>query len=131
MPYRQTTLLILLIIALVPVTASAQKHKFRHYGVESGMSSNTIFKILQDKDGLMWFGTIDGLTRFDGSSLKTWRSNPSDTLSLGNNSIYAMEEDSNGTLYIGTENGLYAFDKNEERFWKILTQESLPGGSEA
>ena len=128
MPYRQTTLLILLIIALVPVTASAQKHKFRHYGVESGMSSNTIFKILQDKDGLMWFGTIDGLTRFDGSSLKTWRSNPSDTLSLGNNSIYAMEEDSNGTLYIGTENGLYAFDKNEERFWKILTQESLPGG---
>ena len=120
------TLPIILVLTLVPLIASAQKHKFRHYGMESGMSSNTVFKILQDRDGLMWFGTIDGLTRFDGATLKTWRNNPSDPLSLGNNSIYALEEDSDGTLYIGTENGLYAFDKDEERFRKILTQESLP-----
>lgn len=127
MPHRQLTLSIILLLTLTPLSIRAQKHKFRHYGVENGMSSNTVFKIHQDRDGLLWFGTIDGLTRFDGMTLKTWRNSPSDTLSLGNNSIYAIEEDSHGTLYIGTENGLYALDKDKERFRRILDAESLPG----
>lgn len=127
MSHRQLTLSIILLLTLTPLSVHAQKHKFRHYGVENGMSSNTVFKIHQDRDGLLWFGTIDGLTRFDGMILKTWRNNPSDTLSLGNNSIYAIEEDGDGTLYIGTENGLYAFEKNEECFRKILDAGSLPG----
>lgn len=109
------------------LTLNAQSHKFMHYGVENGMSSNTIFKLFQDRDGLMWFGTNDGLTRFDGFSLKTWRSNPSDSLSLGNNIVYALEEDSSGTLYVGTGNGLYAFDKNDESFREIFSSGSLPG----
>lgn len=127
MPNRLITATVILFLSANTFTPFAQSHKFRHYGVESGMSSNTIFKILQDRDGLMWFGTNDGLTRFDGSSIKTWRNHPSDTLSLGNNTIYALKEDSTGTLYIGTENGLYAFDKNEESFREILTVKSIPG----
>lgn len=126
MSHRHTTAIVILILTLNTLTAPAQSHKFRHYGVESGMSSNTIFKILQDRDGLMWFGTNDGLTRFDGFSMKTWRNNPSDTCSLGNNTVYALEEDNLGTLYVGTENGLYAFDKDEESFREILNTESLP-----
>lgn len=126
MSLKRTTAFIALFLAFCPFPASAQKHKFIHYGMENGMSSNTIFKILQDKDGLMWFGTNDGLTRFDGTTLKTWRNTPSDSRSLGNNSIYSLKEDRNGTLYIGTENGLYAFDKNEELFTEILTTKSLP-----
>lgn len=126
MSLKRTTAFIALFLAFCPFPASAQKHKFIHYGMENGMSSNTIFKILQDKDGLMWFGTNDGLTRFDGTTLKTWRNTPSDSRSLGNNSIYSLKEDRNGTLYIGTENGLYAFDKNEELFTEILTPKSLP-----
>ena len=126
MSLKRTTAFIALFLAFCPFPASAQKHKFIHYGMENGMSSNTIFKILQDKDGLMWFGTNDGLTRFDGTTLKTWRNTPSDSRSLGNNSIYSLKEDRDGTLYIGTENGLYAFDKNEELFTEILTTKSLP-----
>lgn len=123
---RLAAITVLLTILGTP-TLNAQSHKFRHYGVENGMSSNTIFKLFQDRDGLMWFGTNDGLTRFDGFSLKTWRGNPSDTLSLGNNIVYALEEDRSGTLYVGTGNGLYAFDKNEESFREIFSSGSLPG----
>ena len=94
--------------------------RFRFYRVEDGLSSNTVFKIIQDKDGLMWFGTNDGLSRYDGTTVKTWRNVPEDTLSIGNNTVFALGEDETGTIYAGTENGLWAFDKRRENFRCLL-----------
>ena len=94
--------------------------RFRYYRVEDGLSSNTVFKIIQDKDGLMWFGTNDGLSRYDGTIVKTWRNVPEDTLSIGNNTVFALGEDETGTIYAGTENGLWAFDKRRENFRCLL-----------
>ena len=123
--YKRFPVFFAALLFLISSPSYAHQHKFRHYGMENGMNSNTVFRILQDRDGLMWFGTSEGLARYDGVSFKTWRSNPQDIHSLGNNTIYSLVEDERGVLYIGTENGLYSFDKNREIFDRILTRESL------
>lgn len=64
----------------------------------------------------MWFGTKDGLNRFDGYTFKTFRNDPDDSLSLGFNFIYSLYEDSNGAIWVGSYKGLYKYDEYTETF---------------
>lgn len=58
--------------------------------IRDGLSQNTVYDILQDKAGFMWFGTKDGLNRYDGSSFKIFKYDRTDEYSLGNNYILAL-----------------------------------------
>ena len=62
--------------------------------------------IYQDSQGFLWFGTGDGLKKFDGYQVITFRNNPTDSLSLSENNITAILEDPDFNLWIGTINGL-------------------------
>lgn len=95
---------------------SAQSYYFRHYQVENGLSNNAVICCLQDRRGFMWFGTKDGLNRFDGYTFKVFRHNPKDSGSIGSNFIHSLFEDPDGTLWVGTENGLYRYDIATESF---------------
>ncbi|MDR0792024.1 MAG: histidine kinase [Chitinophagaceae bacterium] len=97
----------------------AQPYYFRHYQVENGLSNNAVICSLQDKKGFLWFGTKDGLNRFDGYTFKIFRNNPADTESIGNNFIHSLLEDANERLWVGTENGLYRYDPRVEKFYKL------------
>lgn len=103
----------------------AQLYYFRHYQVENGLSNNAVICSLQDKRGFMWFGTKDGLNRFDGYTFKVFRHNPRDTGSIGSNFIHSLFEDRDGTLWVGTENGLYRYDTSTESF---LLLQAAPKG---
>ncbi|MEO6549241.1 MAG: two-component regulator propeller domain-containing protein [Ferruginibacter sp.] len=94
----------------------AQSYYFRHYQVENGLSNNATICSLQDNKGFLWFGTKDGLDRFDGYSFKVFRNSPDDSGTIGNNFIRSLYEDPNGILWAGTENGLYQFDAVTEKF---------------
>jgi signal transduction histidine kinase/ligand-binding sensor domain-containing protein len=96
--------------------ANSQPYYFRHYQVEEGLSNNAVICSLQDRKGFMWFGTKDGLNRFDGYSFKIFRTNPDKKGSLGNNFVYNLFEDANGTLWVATERGLYQYDATHEWF---------------
>ena len=72
---------------------SAQSYYFRNYQVNDGVSSNTITCIMQDSKGFMWFGTRNGLNRFDGTSFKIFRNDVNDPQSIGSNSILCLYED--------------------------------------
>jgi signal transduction histidine kinase/ligand-binding sensor domain-containing protein len=89
---------------------------FRHLQVENGLSNNAVICSLQDKRGFLWFGTKDGLDRYDGYAFKVFRNDPDDSGSIGSNFIHALYEDPAGPLYVGTEKGLYRFDASTERF---------------
>ena len=71
---------------------------------------------MQDGNGFMWFGTKDGLNRFDGYTFKTYRHDPDQAGSLGNDLIYALHHDQQQTLWIGTNNGVYQYNPAKESF---------------
>ncbi|HEV9036017.1 MAG TPA: two-component regulator propeller domain-containing protein, partial [Puia sp.] len=108
------------ILALLALIASpalpGQSYYFRHLQVENGLSNNAVICSLQDNRGFLWFGTKDGLDRFDGYSFKIFRNDPDDTTSIGSNFIHALYQDPDGTIWVGTEKGLYSFDASTERF---------------
>lgn len=107
-----------LFILFIPATASGEggKYYFKNIGAEQGLSHNTVYAILQDSRGFMWFGTKDGLNRYDGHHFKVFRYDPKKPYSLGNHSVLSLHEDRNGKLWIGTLEGVYLYDPRQERF---------------
>jgi len=105
---------------------SQQAYYFRHYQVENGLSNNAVICSLQDRKGFLWFGTKDGLNRFDGYSFKTFRNDPDDSTSLGSNFIHCLFEDFKGVLWAGTENGLYHYDATTEKFIRLPSSNNMP-----
>jgi signal transduction histidine kinase/ligand-binding sensor domain-containing protein/CheY-like chemotaxis protein len=96
--------------------AQAEYFNFRHYEVENGLPSNTVRSIIQDSRGFIWFGTENGLSRFDGFTFKNFVPVPDDTSSLGNRYVYALCEDSKQQLWIGVEDGIYIYNPETEKF---------------
>lgn len=68
----------------------------------------------------MWFGTLDGLNRYDGHSFEVFRNNPEDSSSIGNNEIFSLIECPENNLWIGTANGIDVYDpelRNFQRYY--------------
>jgi ligand-binding sensor domain-containing protein len=109
-------LLLLLSFSCCFHKAMAQPYYFRSYGVKEGMSGNAVISILQDSRKFMWFGTRNGLNRFDGTSFRTFRNDPEDSLSIGSNSIGCLFETNTGSLWVGTHKGIHIYDPRREVF---------------
>ncbi len=71
---------------------------------------------LQDKKGFLWFGTKDGLNRFDGYTFKIFRNDPDNPKSIGNNFIHSLYEDKDQNIWVGTLIGLYRYNPLNESF---------------
>lgn len=83
-----------------------------------GLSQNYVYAILQDKHGYMWFGTWDGLNKYDGYNYTIY--NTSDGLS--DHTIRCMVEDEMGNLWVGTNRGLNKFNRRTQTFEQFLFQ---------
>ncbi|MCU7550641.1 ATP-binding protein [Chitinophagaceae bacterium LB-8] len=83
---------------------TAQKLNFEYLTVKNGLAQNTVSSIVKDKYGYMWFGTYNGLCRYDGYKFKVYSTIPGDTNSIANNRIHYIYKDRNGTLWIATFN---------------------------
>ncbi len=71
---------------------------------------------MQDRKGFLWFGTQDGLNRYDGYSFIVYRNEPFDTNSISSNWIQTIIQDKEGLLWIGTDHGLNCFNPSTETF---------------
>lgn len=91
-------------------------HRIQTYSVEDGLSQSSIWCIMQDSQGFMWFGTADGLNRFDGYTFKVYRHDANDSTSLRSNTVWSLLEDRHGTIWVGTLEGLHRFDRRTESF---------------
>lgn len=95
--------------------------KFHNYTIDNGLSQNMVYAICQDGQGFMWFGTKDGLNRYDGYQFVTYHHDPFDSSTLSDNAISAVFCDSKGRLWIGTMNGsLDLYDSDKDRFRHFL-----------
>ncbi len=92
------------------------KLSFKHISTEQGLSNSTIECIYQDSKGFIWFGTRDGLNRYDGYQMAVYRYNGRDTNTISDNYIRFIYEDKNKTLWIATINGLNEFNRKENKF---------------
>ncbi len=103
---------------------SQERMKFERISIDQGLSQSAVFAILQDKKGFMWFGTEDGLNRYDGYHFVEYKHDPDDPNSLSNNVVQAIYEDRDGMLWIGTEVGLNRFDRESEKFIRFKQSET-------
>src|SRR5215813_7475575 len=75
---------------------------FRHITSAQGLSQNHVYAILRDHEVFMWFGTQDGLNKYDGYKITVYKNDANDPGSLGNDFINTIFEDREGNLWIGT-----------------------------
>ncbi len=109
------TLTVSFFILLFAIRTSAGSN-FRNYQVDDGLSHNSVWYVMQDSDGFMWFGTNDGLNRFDGKNFKIYKKDPNDSTSIGNNFIHCIREVSKKRMLVGTRQGLYLFNRKSDNF---------------
>lgn len=90
---------------------------FNHLGIKDGLSQSDVQAIVKDKYGFMWFGTQDGLNKYDGYKFTLYKNNPKDPSSLRSNIVNAVYEDKMGNLWVGTTGGgLSLFNRNTNSF---------------
>jgi ligand-binding sensor domain-containing protein len=92
-----------------PAEITPVSPRFTHLSVDDGLSQSSVMQILQDRKGLLWFGTQEGLNRYDGYRFTVHRAREQDGF-LRDHDITAMIEDGDGDLWVGTSRGLYRYD---------------------
>ena len=144
---QYTTLFFLMVVITVSNGQNEVKEhknlKFKHFSLTEGLSQSSVLCILQDKKGFFWFGTRDGLNKYDGHTFTTYRHNSQDPSSISNSFIKSLFEDETGTLWVGTMNGLnkylpdtdgferfkyasaktYFNNKSNNEIWSIVSKE--------
>lgn len=109
-------LCILLVSILTQFILASQRYHFSNLSVKDGLSQLHVTCIYQDKLGYMWFGTRNGLNKFNGNSFEIFWNHADDEQSISSNTIACITEDAEGNLWIGTENGLNKLDKKRKGF---------------
>lgn len=104
----------------------AANYPIRYLGIENGLSNNAVVNIFQDNKGFMWFGTYDGLNRYDGYRFKIYRNKIGDSSSLVDNGIWTIEQDGTHRLWIGGRKGVCVLNQVNDKFSTVTY---LPAGT--
>lgn len=88
----------------------------KFFTTDNGLSSSLVNKVYQDKNGMIWIATEDGLNRYDGSKITVYKHDPLDKHSLCHNFVNALFEDKDGRMFVGTYNGIQMYDPERDRF---------------
>ena len=97
---------------------------FKRITIEDGLSQTTVEYIYQDSDGYMWFGTDDGLNKYDGTNFEIYKYSGKNENSISGDIIVAIIEDSDGYLWIGTTTGLNRLDRKTGKIKRYLADGS-------
>jgi signal transduction histidine kinase/ligand-binding sensor domain-containing protein len=132
---KSTALLLGFLFAMLPGISYSQSSvqrslRLKLLTIDDGLSQGFVHSILQDRRGFMWFGTNDGLNKFDGNRFKVYRHDPRNKASLADNYVLQLFEDQRGLLWISYNQGyLDVFDPETERVRHIeinIPNESQP-----
>ncbi len=104
------------IILLSNILCQHQEYIFSNITRNANLSQHFITSIIEDDNGIMWFGTQDGLNYYDGYNFHRYSFNPNNKNSISSNFITALTKDNSGNLWIGTSDGLNKLDLKTETF---------------
>ncbi len=117
----------MLLIYSRPLLAQTQDLKFTNITIDNGLSHSKVNCIYQDRQGFLWFGTNEGLNKFDGYAFTVYQPDPDDPHSISASLIRCILEDSRGNFWIGTEaGGLNRFDRYQRKFTHFTADSSSP-----
>ncbi len=102
---RLTTILLIILCLAAALLAQNDEIEFDRISLEQGLSQCSIFAIIQDHHGFLWFGTQDGVNRYDGYGFTIFKYDPYNPEALSDNFVTAVYEDRSGTIWIGTHAG--------------------------
>ena len=105
------------------VTGQTSSFDITHITVAEGLSQNGASAMLQDHLGFLWFGTEDGLSKYDGYRFVVYRNEPNNSASLSNNKVLALHEDQKGDIWIGTNAGLTKYLRQKGTFVRYAVDE--------
>ncbi|WP_026729877.1 hybrid sensor histidine kinase/response regulator transcription factor [Flavobacterium denitrificans] len=92
-----------------------KKYDIGYIGIKNGLANNAVTSVYKDKRGLMWFGTYDGVSRYDGYNFLSFRNEPNDSNSLANNRIVSICGTQN-EIWIGTKGGISVYNYLSNQF---------------
>ena len=88
--------------------------------IAEGLPNSQVHAIVQDRRGFLWFGTQDGLARYDGTKMRVYRPVEKDPSSLSATYVTALTLDANGGVWVGTENGVNLYDSSTDQFTRFV-----------
>ncbi len=97
------------------VAVHAKTYNFTRIANNNGLSENCVKSVVQDSWGFLWFGTKNGLNRYDGNSIKRYDVDDLEK-GMGNHNISALYEDRDKRIWVGTDKGVYIYDPYTETF---------------
>lgn len=107
-------------------TQADGRSAFSRISNNDGLSNSSVTCIFQGRDSVMWFGTWDGLNRYDGMSIKQYRPKPGASSAISHQVIRSVAEDLDGNLWIATDYGINRLDKDTDRFKAFFLGKSRP-----
>ncbi len=95
----------ILSLAFLVAPLAAREARFDRLSVEDGLSHSSVWDVHQDSRGFLWFGTQEGLNRYDGYGFKVYKHSPDDPGAHSDCAVLAIHEDRTGDLWIGPRGG--------------------------
>lgn len=109
------------ILLLFHLAAFAQlQRSYTSYTVDNGLAQNTVWDAFQDYKGFMWFGTADGVSRFDGYVMHQYKWNSKDSNTLLGNINFKFYEDNDHNLWISHNKGVSIYNRTKDCFKNIV-----------
>ncbi|MCX6309226.1 MAG: ATP-binding protein [Bacteroidia bacterium] len=113
-------LILFISFSIFTASVSAQdKLIFENISIDKGLSSRVVNCIVQDDAGFLWFGTDNGLNKYDGYNFKIFKHDPNDSLSISNSRINCFCKTQDNRLWIGTDKGLNIYNPVKETFISV------------
>ena len=103
-----------------PFWGQEQQYRFEYIGLEQGLPQEQVLKIIEDKEGFLWFGTMEGLVKYNGYDFTLFQPIHGDSTSLSSPIVDQILEDQEGFVWVGTHNGLNCYDRSTDSFKRYL-----------
>lgn len=113
-------LILIFIFCSLQILCPGNEISFSKLSVENGLSNNLVKAIYKDSYGYMWFGTLEGLDRYDGVEIRPYSSKFPETVE----NVFSITEDFNRNLWIGTASGLFRYEIAFDKFERIAIESS-------
>lgn len=100
-------------------------YRFRHVGIEDGLSQGSVYHMMKDSEGYLWMSSQDGVNKFNGKNFEVYLSGASGE----STNIQGIAENKQGQIWIGSHKGIFKYDKSKNKFLQPDFSKTIPTGS--